>query len=53
MAEFFALGGYGAYIWPCYLLSVILLGWLTWHSYRDHRRTKAQLEAALSARDAK
>jgi heme exporter protein D len=25
MAEFFAMGGYGAYIWPCYALSLIVL----------------------------
>ena len=26
MAEFFAMGGYGAYIWPCYGLSLVVLG---------------------------
>jgi heme exporter protein CcmD len=25
MSEFFAMGGYGAYIWPCYALTLIVL----------------------------
>ena len=30
MAEFFSMGGYGAYVWPCYLLSVLVIGALMW-----------------------
>lgn len=26
MAEFFNMGGYGVYIWPCYGLSALMLG---------------------------
>ena len=25
MSEFFAMGGYGGYIWPCYALTLIVL----------------------------
>ncbi len=25
MIEYFAMGGYGVYIWPCYFLSFVLL----------------------------
>ncbi|MEM1192274.1 MAG: heme exporter protein CcmD [Pseudomonadota bacterium] len=28
MAEFFAMGGYGVYIWPCYLASAAVIGGL-------------------------
>jgi heme exporter protein D len=25
MSEFFAMGGYAVYVWPCYLLAAIIL----------------------------
>jgi heme exporter protein CcmD len=27
MSEFLHMGGYGAYIWPCFLLTAVVLGW--------------------------
>ena len=44
MSEFFALGGYGAYIWPSYLLSAILLGALSWHIIQRNQQVKALLK---------
>ena len=40
MAEFFALGGYGAYIWPSYILSAILLGVLSWYIIKRNKQIK-------------
>ena len=34
MSEFLNMGGYGAFIWPCYILAVILVGGLYWHSQK-------------------
>jgi heme exporter protein CcmD len=27
MNEFFAMGGYAAFVWPCFLLAAIVLVW--------------------------
>ena len=32
MAEFFNMGGYGAFIWPCYVLGMGFVIALYWHS---------------------
>jgi heme exporter protein D len=47
MGEFFAMGGYGGYIWPAYAISLIALAaaaiW-TLAAQRRVRRQLAQLE---------
>jgi heme exporter protein D len=47
MSAFFAMGGYGAYIWPAYGVSVLLLGAaivMTWRAYAKARAQLAALE---------
>ncbi len=47
MAEFFAMGGYGIYIWPAYGATTIGLGLailLTWRAYAKARARLAVLE---------
>lgn len=44
MTDFFSMGGYGAFIWPCYGLAVIFVAALYIHSQRKLRRTQAQAE---------
>jgi len=34
MAEFFSMGGYGVYVWPCYGLSALVLGVLIIRRWR-------------------
>lgn len=41
MAEFFAMGGYGLYIWPCYGLSALVLGILTVRRRNHLQRLRA------------
>ena len=36
-AQYFAMGGYAAYVWPAYLIAVALLGGLAVHSWRRYR----------------
>ncbi|TNE59945.1 MAG: heme exporter protein CcmD [Alphaproteobacteria bacterium] len=37
MSEFFQMGGYALYVWPCYLLSALVLGGLAFQSFRSYR----------------
>ena len=37
----FAMGGYGAFVWPAYGLAAIVLGGLAVFSWRRHRRSFA------------
>ena len=27
MSEFLSMGGYGAFVWPCFLLAAVVLAW--------------------------
>jgi heme exporter protein CcmD len=49
MSEFFAMGGYGAFVWPCFLLAALVLGWNVVAARRLHasarRRALQRLEA--------
>jgi len=40
MAEYFAMGGYGPYIWPAYALSALALGGLYFWRRRGLRRAQ-------------
>jgi heme exporter protein CcmD len=47
MSAVFAMGGYGAFVWPAYGVSVVLLGAaivLTWRGYARARARLAALE---------
>ncbi len=44
LRDFFAMGGYGAFVWPAYGASALVLGWLLVSSLRRLRR----LERALA-----
>jgi heme exporter protein D len=43
MEHFFAMGGYGAYIWPAYGASFLGLAAMIWSSLRSYSRAKRQL----------
>ena len=45
MSAFFAMGGYGAYIWPAYGVTVLLLGAAIVMTWRAYAKAKAQLAA--------
>ncbi|MBB4212329.1 heme exporter protein CcmD [Rhodothalassium salexigens] len=44
MSEFFAMGGYGAYIWPCYGLTLIGMVALAGWSFAKQRRLTREAE---------
>ena len=38
MTDFLAMGGYGAFVWPCYALVLGGMAGLAWLSFRKQRR---------------
>ena len=45
MNNFFAMGGYAAFIWPAYGVSVLALVAMVWQSVAAWRAAKKRLEA--------
>ena len=44
MSDFLAMGGYAAFVWPCYGLTAIVL-WLNWYlPRRAHNQLLRQLK---------
>jgi len=55
MAEWFAMGGYGAYIWPAYAIAaavLVALGWTSFATYRKRRRMLDELKESDKGRRA-
>ena len=53
LAHFLAMGGYAAFVWPAYGLSVAVLGGFVLYSYRRYRagaRDLAALQQRIEAR---
>ena len=49
MQEFFSMGGYGAYVWPSYGLSAVLLLVLLVASVRSLKSTETEFERLKAA----
>ena len=52
-SAFFAMGGYAAYVWPAYAISVLGLlavGVVSWHQMRRSERLVALSEAPETGR---
>jgi heme exporter protein D len=49
MSDFLRMGGYAAFVWPAYGVSVLALGTATLLTVRAYRKAKARL-AALEGR---
>ena len=45
IAEFFAMGGYAAYVWPALGLTAAVMAGLAWHAVRSLRREEAAMAA--------
>lgn len=50
MSDFLSMGGYGAYVWPAYLISAITLASLAAFIFGRERRARRRL-AELDRRD--
>lgn len=49
MSSFWAMGGYAAYVWPAYGISLLGIAGAAWLTIASYRRAKAAL-AALEGR---
>ncbi len=43
MAEFLEMGGYAVYVWPSFILTVLMLVWGIWLPLRAHRRLRRDI----------
>jgi heme exporter protein D len=53
IATYLEMGGYAAYVWPCFALAAGLLGWIFLASHRElkqRERRMAELRAASPRR---
>ncbi|MEG9531437.1 heme exporter protein CcmD [Mannheimia indoligenes] len=48
ISEFFAMGGYGFYVWLSYAITFIAMGVLIWLSCREHKAILAQAKKELA-----
>ena len=53
MNDFFAMGGYGAYIWPAYAVFVIVLALEAFAPLAQRRRLLAEIRGRLKRREAR
>jgi len=49
MQEFLSMGGYGAYVWPSYIMSAVLLLALLAASVRGLKSTEAEFDRLKAA----
>ena len=49
MQEFLSMGGYGAYVWPSYIMSAVLLVALLAASVRGLKSTEAEFDRLKAA----
>ena len=48
MMEFLAMGGFAAFVWPCYALTAAGMIWLGWSSWHRARKAAARLTEMTS-----
>lgn len=51
--EFLAMGGYAAFVWPAWGLTLVVLGGLLWSSLRSLRARESELAALEAEREGK
>lgn len=47
---FFSMGGYGAYVWPCFALTALIMAAFLYTSLRDLRANERRLRALEAQR---
>ena len=45
----FAMGGYGAYVWSCYGLTLVIVVFLNWRGRLRQKRVYRDIEVRLKA----
>jgi len=52
MAEFFSMGGYGAYVWPSYVMTAVVMAVLLFTSLRSLKATETAFDRLKGEADA-
>ena len=47
--ESLAMGGYGAYVWSCFALTVVIVVFSEWRARTKHKRVYRDIEVRLKA----
>lgn len=47
--DFFAMGGYGAYVWSCVALTFVIVLIIDWRARLRHKRIYRDIEVRLKA----
>jgi heme exporter protein CcmD len=52
--DFWSMGGYARYVWPCFLFAGVVLGWNLWAArrFRAASRQRAARALLMAAGDA-
>ena len=51
MSEFFEMGGYAAYVWSSYAISLVVLVLNVWLPLRAHRKQRARIAQRLEQQE--
>jgi heme exporter protein CcmD len=47
-SNFWAMGGYGGYVWPCFAFACTVLAWNLWAAHRYHVEARKRALRALA-----
>lgn len=50
MAEFFSMGGYAVFVWPAFLISIVVLAGLVINTLTNYRKQQTILAAIETSR---
>ena len=51
MSTFFAMGGFAWFVWPCYALTALSMGWLALQAWRARSNKRAELARLSGHKD--
>ena len=46
--DFWAMGGYARFVWPCFILAFAVLAWNLWAARRYHAAARVRAARALA-----
>lgn len=47
-AQFWAMGGYARFVWPCFLLTLAVFVWNLWAARRYHEQARRRAQRAIA-----
>jgi len=48
MSDFWSMGGYARYVWPCFAFAAIVMAWNVWSALRHLGAAKIRAARALA-----